>query len=188
MTPFTIVTNNIKYLTVTLTKQVKDLYDKNLSVWQVSEERNWRSQKMKRSPMLLDRISIVKMAILPKAIYRFSAITIKIPTQLFIELERATCKFIWNNKKPRIVKTILNNKRTSVGITITDLKQYYRAIVIKTVWYWYRDRQVDHWNKLKTQKWTHTHMVTWSLTKELKPSSGKKHFQQIVLVLLEVSM
>jgi hypothetical protein len=71
------------------------------------------------------------MAILLKAIYRFNPISIKIPTHFFIKLERAVCKFIWNTKKLNIAKVLLNNKRTSGEITLSDLKLYFRAIVIK---------------------------------------------------------
>jgi hypothetical protein len=70
------------------------------------------------------------MAIFQEAIYRFNAISIKIPTQFCTEWERAICKFNWNSKKPRITETSLNNKSTSGGIIMPNLKLYYRATVI----------------------------------------------------------
>ena len=102
------------------------------------------------------------MAILPKAIYRFYAIPIKNPTQVFIEVEKAILKFMLNNKKPRIAKTILNSKRTSGVICIPNLKQYYRTIVLKTAWYWNSDRQVDQQNSIADPEMnphTHGHLI-----------------------------
>ena len=115
---------------MTLTKEVKDLYDKNFKSMKkeiIEDLRIWKDLPCS----WIDRINIIKMAILTKVIYRFNAIPIKIPIQFINELERAFCKFIWNNKKPRIAKTLLKDKRTSGGITRPDLKLYYRGIVIK---------------------------------------------------------
>ena len=80
-------------------------------------------------------LSTIKMAIPPKAFYRFNAILTKILTQFFIGLERTIFNFIWKNKKPRVAKTILYNKDAFGSITISVIKLYYRATVMKTAYY-----------------------------------------------------
>jgi hypothetical protein len=137
-------------------------------------------------------ISISKMAILPKAIYRFNAILIKILTQFFTDMERAIPNFIWKNKtkqnkqtnKTRIAKIILNNKWASGEITIPDFKRYYKAIMrknktnkqkkTKTTWHWYKDRQVNQRDRIEdpeVKPHTYVHLI---FDKEAKSIQWKK--------------
>ena len=168
--PFTIATKRIKYLGINLPKETKDLYAGNSKTLVKEIKEN---KKQKDTPCSwIGRINIVRMIILPKAISRFNASPIKSLNGNFHRTRTKISQSAWKHKRPWIAKVILRKKKQELEEPTSLTSSYSTKLhVIKTIWYWHKNRHIDQWNKIESPEinpYTYRHVIfnKWGKSKQ----------------------
>ena len=126
----------------------------------------------------LGRINIVKMTIIPKAIYRFKP-SLSNYHWHFSQNKNKNFKFVWEHKRLQIAKAILRKKKGAKEIRVPVFRLYYKATVSKTIWYWHKNRNIDQWNMLGIPEINPHLCSTNLLQRRQKYTMDKRNFSNL---------